>query len=100
MGFQIEDTAAIGELFSSIQGPWEVPALALAFQELRSSRCSDAQDASRMNQKVFHLPDGPLQEARDAQLQHAIASEQDRKAVFDYDVVAEIARWRSDKRAS
>lgn len=41
----------------------------------RLSRTSEAQQASRLNQYIFHLPDGPEQQARDAAMQEAMARE-------------------------
>lgn len=41
----------------------------------RLSRTSEAQQASRLNQYIFHLPDGPEQQARDAAMREAMARE-------------------------
>ncbi|TFK32640.1 hypothetical protein BDQ12DRAFT_692251 [Crucibulum laeve] len=90
----IEDAAVLGELFSRISSIHELPVLASAFQKLRSPRCEQAQQASRANQHIFHLPDGPMQLARDDRLKESFISEAERKAIFEYDPAAEVAAWR------
>jgi salicylate hydroxylase len=39
------------------------------------------QHASRLNQKIFHLPDGPEQRARDAAMRAAMAAELEGKPI-------------------
>lgn len=68
--------------------------LAFAFQQIRSSRCTEAQKSSRMNQIVFHLPDGPAQRARDDRLKQTVATEHDRKTLLTYDVLDDVQKWR------
>lgn len=41
----------------------------------RLPRTSEAQEASRLNQYIFHLPDGPEQQARDDAMREAMARE-------------------------
>ena len=67
--------------------------LASAFQEIRSGRCAEAQTASRMNQKVFHLPDGPAQQVRDERLRQSVATEHDTKTLLLYDVLNDVRKW-------
>ena len=46
-----------------------------AYQDLRLARTAETQASSRLNQKIFHLPDGPEQEARDASMRAAMEAE-------------------------
>ena len=76
----------------------------------RLPRASATQDSSRLNQKIFHLPDGPAQRARDDAMRTAMAAELEGKPIpdgnpnqwadrtksrvqFDYDAYAEVDRW-------
>ncbi|KAJ7777981.1 hypothetical protein DFH07DRAFT_796882 [Mycena maculata] len=61
----IEDAAVLGILFSHITSRRQIQPLLEAYQTLRYPRTTETQLASRANQKIFHLPDGPEQEARD-----------------------------------
>ncbi|KAJ7701904.1 FAD/NAD(P)-binding domain-containing protein [Mycena rosella] len=61
----IEDAAVLGVLFSHITSRGQIRPLLEAYQALRHPRTTETQLASRLNQKIFHLPDGPEQEARD-----------------------------------
>ncbi|KAJ7326192.1 hypothetical protein DFH08DRAFT_787093 [Mycena albidolilacea] len=61
----IEDAAVLGVLFSHITSRRQIQPLLQAYQALRYPRTTDTQLAARLNQKIFHLPDGPEQEARD-----------------------------------
>jgi salicylate hydroxylase len=49
-----------------------------AYQDLRLPRTSESQKSARLNQFIFHLPDGPDQEARDADMRKAMEWEQER----------------------
>ena len=46
-----------------------------------------------MNQKVFHFPDGPAQQARDERLRQSVASEHDTKTLLLYDVLDDVRKW-------
>ncbi|KAF7343768.1 3-hydroxybenzoate 6-hydroxylase [Mycena sanguinolenta] len=61
----IEDAAVLGVLFSHITSVTQIPSLLQAYQTIRHQRTTETHLASRMNKKIFHLPDGPEQEARD-----------------------------------
>jgi salicylate hydroxylase len=107
----IEDAAVLGDLFSRLSSLKQVPALLQAYQDLRLPRATVTQQASRLNQKIFHLPDGPEQRARDAAMRAAMAAELDGKPIqaqgnpnqwadreknrtqFNYDAYAEVERW-------
>jgi len=43
-----------------------------AYQCIRYDRATATQASSRLNQHIFHLPDGPQQEERDRQMRAAI----------------------------
>ncbi|TCD67710.1 hypothetical protein EIP91_012007 [Steccherinum ochraceum] len=71
----IEDAAVLGNLFSHISHVSQIQPLLQAYQDLRLPRASETQAQSRLNQKIFHLPDGPEQEARDANMRKAMEME-------------------------
>ncbi|KAH8105299.1 FAD/NAD-P-binding domain-containing protein [Cristinia sonorae] len=71
----IEDAAVLGNLFSHLSHPSQILPLLKAYQDLRLPRASATQAQSRLNQKIFHLPDGPEQEARDADMRKAMEME-------------------------
>lgn len=68
----IEDAAVIGNLFSHISHPSQITPILYAYEKLRLQRTADTQKSSRLNQHIFHLPDGPEQEARDASMRAAM----------------------------
>ncbi|KAI0249405.1 FAD/NAD-P-binding domain-containing protein [Lactifluus subvellereus] len=106
----VEDAAVLGALFSYVSSFAQVPALLQAYQDLRLPRATATQESSRLNQKIFHLYDGPEQRARDEAMRAAMAAEIERKPIpdgnpnqwadrtktriqFDYDAYAEVERW-------
>jgi len=104
----IEDAAVIGNVFSYLSNRAQIKPLLLAYQELRLSRTSDTQLSSRLNQKIFHLSDGPEQEARDADMRAAMlnsdmgdfegnqnqwADKKKNATQFGYDADAEVDQW-------
>ncbi|KAI8976310.1 FAD/NAD-P-binding domain-containing protein [Trametes punicea] len=117
----VEDAAVLGNLLSRLSHPAQLKPLLQAYQDLRLARTAETQRQSRLNQHIFHLPDGPEQEARDAQMRRAMEVElrrvgggagasaadadplegspnqwADRKkneAQFAYDADAEAERW-------
>ncbi|KAJ7266400.1 hypothetical protein B0H12DRAFT_1099515 [Mycena haematopus] len=68
----IEDAAVLGVLFSHITCRRQILPLLHAYQTLRYPRTTDTQLAARANQKIFHLPDGSEQEARDISMREAM----------------------------
>ncbi|KAJ7481761.1 hypothetical protein FB451DRAFT_136739 [Mycena latifolia] len=68
----IEDAAVLGVLFSHITSRRQIRPLLEAYQALRYPRTTETQLASRLNQKIFHLPDGPEQEARDLSMRQGM----------------------------
>ena len=71
----IEDAAVMGSLLSRLSSRSQLPAFLSAYEEIRRPRTTKAQLNSRSNQYVFHLPDGPFQEKRDAEMQRAMLAD-------------------------
>ncbi|KAL1615703.1 hypothetical protein SLS54_008833 [Diplodia seriata] len=61
----VEDGASLATLISSMSSRSELPAALRVFQELRIARTAQVQQASFVNGRIFHFPDGPEQRARD-----------------------------------
>lgn len=68
----IEDAAVLGSLFSRLAHPAQIAPLLRAYEGLRLQRTAGTQASSRLNQHIFHLPDGPEQEVRDADMRAAM----------------------------
>lgn len=64
----IEDGAALAECLSRVQTKEEIPRCLGVFEGVRKSRCERIQECSRLNGEMWHMPDGPQQEARDRAL--------------------------------
>lgn len=62
----VEDGAALAMVLNQICSLEELPFALRAFEQERIKRSSDMQNASRVNGLIWHFPDGPEQEARDA----------------------------------
>ncbi|CAE6338712.1 unnamed protein product [Rhizoctonia solani] len=73
----IEDAVVLGGLLSGMRRLDELPRLLRAYQTLRLPRTAETQKSARLNQFIFHLPDGPEQVARDADMKSAMEWEQD-----------------------
>jgi len=71
----IEDGAVLGNLLSRISHISQLGPLLKAYQDLRLPRTAELQGSSRLNQHIFHLPDGPEQRERDANMRKAMALE-------------------------
>jgi len=71
----IEDGAVLGNLLSRISHISQLRPLLKAYQDLRLPRTAAAQESSRLNQHIFHLPDGPEQRERDENMRRAMALE-------------------------
>ncbi|EUC59203.1 FAD/NAD(P)-binding domain protein [Rhizoctonia solani AG-3 Rhs1AP] len=72
----IEDAVVLGGLLSGISQLDDLPQLLRAYQGLRLPRTAESQKSARLNQFIFHLPDGPEQLARDADMRQAMEWEQ------------------------
>ncbi|EPQ53357.1 FAD/NAD P-binding domain-containing protein [Gloeophyllum trabeum ATCC 11539] len=71
----IEDAAVLGNLFSRVSHQSQIKPLLHAYMSLRLPRTADTQNQSRLNQHIFHLPDGPEQEKRDEAMKQAMRAE-------------------------
>ncbi|KAF9236355.1 FAD/NAD(P)-binding domain-containing protein [Melanogaster broomeanus] len=68
----VEDAAVLGNLFSRLSSRAQIMPLLHAYQTIRHARATETQGSSRLNQHIFHLPDSPEQEQRDAQMRAAM----------------------------
>jgi salicylate hydroxylase len=66
-GQAIEDGAALAACQKRL-GTAAAPEAIRLYEHLRRPRATRLQELSRINKRRFHLPDGPLQEERDAEL--------------------------------
>lgn len=111
----IEDAAVLANLLSRISHLSQLKPLLEAYQDLRHSRTSVAQESSRLNRNTYNLPDGPEQRERDENMRRAMTlelsgslqvfqrdsvadlkdSEEGKKsdAMFGYDADAEVEKW-------
>lgn len=80
----IEDAAVLAGSLASID---DVPTALRRYEDLRRERTARVQLAARDNEQMFHLPDGPQQQARDSRLAEASATHRN-AWLFDYDAVA------------
>ena len=71
----LEDAAVLGSLLSHLSSSAHVPHFLRAYEKLRHTRTSKTQASSRLNQHVFHLPNGVEQEQRDADMRAAMSVE-------------------------
>lgn len=62
----VEDGAALAEALSHAHSADDIIPVLDVYQEVRIKRSSQMQQASLVNGIVWHFPDGPEQEARDA----------------------------------
>lgn len=101
---------------TNTSGSYSIPPFPLTTNErkkikkTRLPRATVTQESSRLNQKIFHLPDGPDQRTRDEAMRAAMGAELEGKPIpdgnpnqwadrtksrvqFDYDAYAEVERW-------
>ncbi|EJU02716.1 FAD/NADP-binding domain-containing protein, partial [Dacryopinax primogenitus] len=111
----VEDAAVLGSLFTHLSSPSQIPFFLQAYEQLRHARCTDTQAQARLNQKIFHLPDGEAQETRDADMCRAMEAELSGEALeaegsqnqwadrkksrvqFGYDAEGEAERWWNEE---
>jgi salicylate hydroxylase len=62
----VEDGAALAMALNGIEDREEIPEALRRFEAERMERSSAMQDASMVNGLIWHYPDGPEQELRDA----------------------------------
>ncbi|EIW83381.1 FAD/NAD(P)-binding domain-containing protein [Coniophora puteana RWD-64-598 SS2] len=68
----VEDAAVLGNLFSRVSSREQITPLLYAYQSIRYTRATDTQASSRLNQHIFHLPDGADQRKRDREMREAM----------------------------
>ena len=61
----VEDGAALGQVLNLVQNSGQIPLALEVFEQVRMKRCYQMQEASLLNGKLWHFPDGPEQRARD-----------------------------------
>jgi len=71
----VEDAAVLGNLLSRLSHPAELSPLLRGYEVLRYSRTAETQKSSRLNQHIFHLPDGQAQQERDDSMRRAMETE-------------------------
>ena len=108
----IEDAAVLGNLLSRLSHTSQIKYLVSAYQHLRLARTTEMQRSSRLNQYIFHLPDGPAQRERDELMKAAMEAElsgnttelasgspnqwadkEKNMALFGYDADLEADKW-------
>lgn len=117
----IEDAAVLANLLSRITTLADLKPLLEAYEAIRHKRATGTQTASRLNQHIFHLPDGPGQRARDASMrlamdaavresrgekaatdcvgnQNAWADREKNREAFDYDADVVAEKWWIEHR--
>ncbi|KAF2691756.1 FAD/NAD(P)-binding domain-containing protein [Lentithecium fluviatile CBS 122367] len=62
----VEDGAALAEILSLVESPAQISDALKVFERVRILRAGQMQEASLVNGKLWHFPDGPEQRARDA----------------------------------
>lgn len=99
----------LGNLFSYVTHRSQIGPLLYAFETLRLPRTSLVQASSTLNQKIFHLPDGPEQEARDDAMRQAMrgelahgnpnqwADKQKSRELFGYDADRAVDEWWKER---
>lgn len=73
----VEDGAALAEILSLIETRSEFRPALEVFERHRLVRTGQMQEASLVNGKLWHFPDGLEQQARDAAMKSAMAGEMD-----------------------
>lgn len=71
----IEDAATMASLFSRLTAWDQVPLFLDAYAELRQHRCERVAKQEKENQRLVHLPPGPLREARDEMMRQTLLVE-------------------------
>lgn len=61
----VEDSVALAQSLSRITAKSQIPLALSIFEKVRVERANQMQEASLLNGKLWHFPDGPLQQARD-----------------------------------
>ncbi|MFJ5045625.1 MULTISPECIES: FAD-dependent monooxygenase [unclassified Streptomyces] len=91
----IEDAFALAATLAMSRG--DVPEALRRYQEQRIPRTQRLQQSARSTAIGSHLPDGPLQRARDAELARGSALD-GLRWVYGHDALAAAARWTSERQ--
>ena len=62
----VEDGVALAQALTHLTSRADLPNVLSIFETVRIKRTSQMQEASLLNGQLWHFPDGPLQQARDA----------------------------------
>lgn len=71
----VEDGAALGEVLSLVENAGQIPLALEVFEKVRMKRSYQMQEASLINGKLWHFPDGPEQRARDLAMRPEVEGE-------------------------
>lgn len=91
----VEDAFALAATLAMSRG--DVPEALRRYQEQRIPRTQRLQQSARSTATDSHLPDGPLQRARDAELARGSALD-GLRWVYGHDALAAAARWTSERQ--
>ncbi|KAJ7140828.1 hypothetical protein C8R44DRAFT_974572 [Mycena epipterygia] len=101
----LEDGAFIGKIFSHTRNPDRIPEFLYAFQEHREERCARICETEKQYIEAITIPDGEMQEARDAGMRanHAAGRNvldgdmeqmlEDTRMVFSYEPMDDADEW-------
>jgi salicylate hydroxylase len=97
----IEDAAVLAHLLADANRE-DVPERLAAYSALRVARAQRIQELAFRNAAMFHLPDGPDQEARDARIADASGGDpfRDNAWLYEYDVDEDLAAVRTSARSA
>lgn len=68
----VEDGAALAAILHEISSRSDLRMAINLFEKVRMQRSYQMQEASLLNSKLWHLPDGPLQQARDEAMRNEV----------------------------
>ena len=71
----VEDGAALAAILTKAKDQSQVPKALAVFEKVRKLRASQMQEASLVNGKLWHYPDGPEQQARDLAMEPEVKGE-------------------------
>lgn len=106
----VEDAAVLGHLFDRILNVREVPYLLRAYEKIRRARATAIQTAAKSMRQIFHMDDGPRQQARDESMRAAMArsleesktirsntnpwtDDVENTVIFSYDTTVDVDHW-------
>lgn len=100
----VEDAAALAEAFRHVEDMSDTQRVLAVFERVRATRSSQMVQASFINGRLWHFPDGPEQRLRDAAMKPEVEGEQfdespnqwsdpaTQRWAYSYDAVEAIAR--------